>query len=24
LLELERKDKQTINNFIEFWKRKLF
>jgi hypothetical protein len=23
LLELEQKDKQTINNFIEFWKRKL-
>jgi hypothetical protein len=23
LLELERKDKQTINNFIEFWKSKL-
>jgi hypothetical protein len=23
LLELEKKDKQTINNFIEFWKSKL-
>jgi len=23
LLELERKDKQTIDNFIEFWKSKL-
>jgi hypothetical protein len=23
ILQLEKKDKQTINNFIEFWKSKL-